>query len=101
MASVNFGGAFARSASRRRLWNSRTAQVSHRRHDAGPGAGSIAGVLDDEELTAKEEVWVDFWVEAGRARMHEFEAAIMAADVSDEEKAEALRRFRESIAQEE
>lgn len=46
----------------------------------------------DEELTPEEEeeeeAWVEFWLAAGRANIAEFEAAIMAVDVSDEDRVE-------------
>jgi hypothetical protein len=43
-----------------------------------------------------EDAWIDLWVAAGRAKMREFEAAIMASDAPEEERLAALERFRAS-----
>lgn len=52
----------------------------------------------DEPMTPEDaDAWVNFWIEAGRAKMREIEAAIMASDVPEEERLAALARFRAAV----
>jgi F0F1-type ATP synthase epsilon subunit len=50
-------------------------------------------VIHDPE---DEDAWVNYWVAAGRAKMRELEAAIMALDAPEDERLDALERFRAS-----
>jgi hypothetical protein len=51
----------------------------------------------NDEFTPEDEAWIMFWIEAGRAKMREVEAAIMTSDAPGELRQAALERFRDAV----